>query len=804
MENNKGAEPPISKLQFKDRELLINQFNASGKIWEILPTKFKCETITNDCLSCSDGQTNITLCSECESVMVVVESGELVRFTPYDILREILVNDPLPWLISEGWISTLSFDGQVLTRDIGKVSFFPKPISNTVPSKELTVGDVYEFIRGEALMDVTIQLRNIKKQDEKKYKAEKEKRLPYITPGGTFKRRADNELKEKSELMGFDIDHIENVEKVKTELRNDKNLGIVLIFTSPGGDGIKMVITSPFNLEYKEGYERVMQYLKTHHGINCDSTKEISRACFLCHDPNIYYNENASVTQIPISPMLISLEQLPITKSNGTANSKKSDTLYDIQKVETYLEELEKNGIDITLIYDEWIKLGFSFAILGEPARSLFHRLSKMHSEYSYDEADKKFSNFLNSASGRISLGTFFYHCHKLGVRPNKAISSNYMAAPMPSAILGRAQTNGQVKAAVNGKAVNKNQDGEQPTAENDWDDILRRHKINLTDEILIPPIAWKNGKAICGTLGEFSLLIGKAKSRKSFFVSLIVAGILNPEDPGNPISGALPNGKTKVIYFDTEQSKYHVQRALNRIRAMIGDKLASAELIVYALRPLSPKERMAAIEHAITNTEGIGVGIIDGIADLQTDINNPDQAVMVATKLLQWTDIYGIHMVTVLHENKGNRNARGHLGTELVNKAETTLSITKDTKNPDISIVEPEYCRGIAPEPFAFEINENGVPIKSHAIAVRMGSTVKANNLASEAVTQIFNMVFAKADNIFYGSLWQGIKHAYHKLYKGNFSDKEAKALVEQAKFDGIIYQDRLRGPYTLKKVDG
>src|SRR5687767_1417214 len=123
MQNKEGAEAPTNYMQTKDKELIINQFNSSGKIWEILPTQFNCENITANCISCSDGQTNITLCSECDSVMVLLESGEAQGYTPFQILTELLDTDPLNWLINQGWISTTSEDTQLVTQPIGKVSY---------------------------------------------------------------------------------------------------------------------------------------------------------------------------------------------------------------------------------------------------------------------------------------------------------------------------------------------------------------------------------------------------------------------------------------------------------------------------------------------------------------------------------------------------------------------------------------------------------------------------------------------------------------------------------------------------------
>ena len=48
----------------------------------------------------------------------------------------------------------------------------------------------------------------------------------------------------------------------------------------------------------------------------------------------------------------------------------------------------------------------------------------------------------------------------------------------------------------------------------------------------------------------------------------------------------------------------------------------------------------------------------------------------------MQWTDDRQIHIHTILHQNKGDENARGHIGTELNNKAETVLLVEKDKSN--------------------------------------------------------------------------------------------------------------------------
>jgi hypothetical protein len=56
-------------------------------------------------------------------------------------------------------------------------------------------------------------------------------------------------------------------------------------------------------------------------------------------------------------------------------------------------------------------------------------------------------------------------------------------------------------------------------------------------------------------------------------------------------------------------------------------------------------------------------------------------------------------------------RQHAGHLGTELNNKAENVLQITKDRFDKNISSVTAMFIRDREFEPFAFRINEDRLP---------------------------------------------------------------------------------------------
>lgn len=220
-------------------------------------------------------------------------------------------------------------------------------------------------------------------------------------------------------------------------------------------------------------------------------------------------------------------------------------------------------------------------------------------------------------------------------------------------------------------------------------------------------------GSAIWGTSGNFSAIIGKAKSRKTFLVTIALAAISRKAQVCN-IYSSLPPGQEKVLFFDTEQSSWHVRQIIERIKDMasLSSSELSANLDVYQLREADNiSQRKDFIQHVLYNTKGIGLIIIDGIRDLVRSINDEKEATDLICSLMKWSSELNIHIVAVLHTNKNDANARGHVGTELMNKSETTLMVEKNQADDEISIVSPEYSRNMPFAEFAFSINAKGIP---------------------------------------------------------------------------------------------
>ena len=340
-----------------------------------------------------------------------------------------------------------------------------------------------------------------------------------------------------------------------------------------------------------------------------------------------------------------------------------------------------------------------------------------------------------------------------------------------------------------------------------DLENKLKYYKIDVHEAIQPPQIAWSlfNSKTddfnVLGTLGNFSLIIGKAKSRKSFFINIAVSTALSKDLILNRFKSDLPQEQNEVLYFDTEQSKYHVQIALKRICKQINVD-EPHNLHVYHLRSLTPIDRLVAIEHLIYNNDKIGFVIIDGIKDLVTSINDESEATMIASKLLKWTEERNIHIVTVLHQNKSDNNARGHIGTELINKAETVLSITKAENDKNISIVEPQQCRNIEPEIFAFEINDFGLPIIAENFELRNETNKNkfdVTKLEDYKKYQLLTEVFSKGESFSYSKLVEQIVIAYKNQFNVSIGTNRTKLLITDCSNNGWLLQEKLKAPYTL-----
>lgn len=244
------------------------------------------------------------------------------------------------------------------------------------------------------------------------------------------------------------------------------------------------------------------------------------------------------------------------------------------------------------------------------------------------------------------------------------------------------------------------------------YERMCNEAQLDIDKEVPPPPVAIYIGDSPACTFGNFSASIGKPKGKKTFNVSAMTAAAMTNSTILN-YRGNMPSDQNGILYFDTEQSTYHAFRVFKRIATLTrkSNQEINERIKYFALRKYSVEDRIGMIDHKIRNTPAVGLVIIDGIRDLMFDINSPREATLIVNYLMNWTEEFNLHLHTVIHQNKGDENARGHIGTEINNKSETVLRVEKDKNDDAISTVEAVYIRDISFPSFAFRINDEALP---------------------------------------------------------------------------------------------
>ena len=114
----------------------------------------------------------------------------------------------------------------------------------------------------------------------------------------------------------------------------------------------------------------------------------------------------------------------------------------------------------------------------------------------------------------------------------------------------------------------------------------------------------------------------------------------------------------------------------------------------IFNVRSLHYEERMRLFKTAVRKYRPALV-VLDGVRDLMADINDGIHAQEVVEELMKLAQETDCCLVCVLHQNKGaeDRNPRGWIGTELMNKAFEVYACEK-LKPENIFMVEQTHTR--------------------------------------------------------------------------------------------------------------
>ena len=356
-----------------------------------------------------------------------------------------------------------------------------------------------------------------------------------------------------------------------------------------------------------------------------------------------------------------------------------------------------------------------------------------------------------------------------------------------------------------------------------DINDILK-YKIDINEEIPLPEIILSicdpNGdnKRMVMTRQNISCVTAQAKVGKTFLIKLIISACLNKSVFQNRLHSEMPTDRDKILYIDTEQSKYHVQLGLKQMRDLVNENAkdqssdfnsVSSKIDVYQFDAVGTETRYDYVKELVYS-KNYSLVIIDGISDLSIDTNDLKLADKLVTDLRIWATENDLHILNVIHLNPGDlsHKMKGHLGTKLADKSETVLGVSIDKNNASVRLVQSLATRNRKPDPFAFEIMENGNPSivdyefqEVSNLRTKKEPTRTKKDKLNDNSFNIINGCFTDLEEkgVQYAELCLRVRREFLKLTSEVLGERYAKDFLKEAIEENKIMYEPAQRKYYL-----
>lgn len=241
---------------------------------------------------------------------------------------------------------------------------------------------------------------------------------------------------------------------------------------------------------------------------------------------------------------------------------------------------------------------------------------------------------------------------------------------------------------------------GVKPTF--DPETLLIRINDNIQEPFPIFLIAYQ----IIASVGNLIPIKAKQKAGKTFLICMLAAAYIAGKYLH--ISANRTPGK-RFYWLDSEQSRSQVYKVLKRFFRMAGlTPVSDNETGIFYLSELSIDERWQFLE-IVAAREDCEVLAVDVVTDFINDPNDLRETKAAADRLQAIAKRHNIIIICTIHENKDNEHATGHLGSALMKKGETVLSLEKRN---GIFTVKTPFARHGEAEDFSFTIDDEGLPV--------------------------------------------------------------------------------------------
>lgn len=234
---------------------------------------------------------------------------------------------------------------------------------------------------------------------------------------------------------------------------------------------------------------------------------------------------------------------------------------------------------------------------------------------------------------------------------------------------------------------------------------LLKSSDIRFAD-----PIIKQNENAVIFP-HTINVIQGQAGVHKSRLAEFFCAALLKTHHCTNELLGLKRTSFepiNTVVYVDTERNlSEQFPYALQSIQIKAGyNKEAHPPNFEYiSLLQINRNERFAALDeylkHIKKQTDNPLFIVLDVSTDCIEDFNKTDKSMELIDLMNMAINEHNVVFLCLIHENPKSDKARGHFGTELMNKASTVMQVgfEKDSSNNDTDVIKVKYlkCRSTA-----------------------------------------------------------------------------------------------------------
>lgn len=295
-----------------------------------------------------------------------------------------------------------------------------------------------------------------------------------------------------------------------------------------------------------------------------------------------------------------------------------------------------------------------------------------------------------------------------------------------------------------------------------------------------------RGGGVPCLPRGDVQAVTGVAKSGKSFACLAFAAAVLRGSYLG--FEAVKPGGR--VLWIDTEMGPRNVNerhRATLRI-ANLHPKGGRRCLRVFIMAGVEAKKdsrgkvlepenhvRRSLVFDAVRSWRP-DLLVLDGVRDICVDFNDPAESSGLVLDLRRLAAEVGCAIVTVLHENPAGDKMRGHLGTELLNKASEVYRVKlKADADGRYMSVETAASRNQPAGRWTFRI-EDGAPVEAEIVDLNPEESKRAER------DRAIELAFYHQD---------GLKHKDLEREVAGYlgcTDRTARTRIKKAMADGVV----------------